>query len=62
MRPEYDFKNGVKGKYAKRFSKGSNVVVLDADLIESFPDSNSVNDALRVISKIAKRKKRKVAA
>ncbi len=54
MRPEYDFRGGVRGKYAKRFSEGSNVIVLDPDVASIFPDSKSVNDALRAIAKIAK--------
>ncbi len=55
MLPEYDFKSGVRGKYAKRFADGSNVVVLAADVAESFPDSDSVNEALRTLIKIAER-------
>jgi hypothetical protein len=47
MREEYDFSGGQRGKYAKRFAEGSNVVVLDPDVAEVFRDSKSVNDALR---------------
>jgi hypothetical protein len=47
MRPEYDFRGGVRGKYAKRFADGSNVVVLDPDVAARFPDAKAVNDALR---------------
>ena len=32
MRSEYDFSGGVRGKYAKRFAKGTNIVVLDPDV------------------------------
>ena len=49
MRPEYDFSGGVRGKYAAAFQCGTNVVLLDPDLAEVFPDSKSVNDALRTI-------------
>ncbi len=45
--PEYDFTNGVRGKYAKRFAEGSNVVVLEPDVASRFPDSKAVNEALR---------------
>ena len=45
--PEYDFTQGVRGKYAERFAQGSNVVVLDPDVAARFPDSKAVNDALR---------------
>jgi hypothetical protein len=52
MRAEYDFSNAVRGKYRKRLAKeGSNVVVLDPDIAKAFPDSASVNEALRVVLK-----------
>ena len=47
LRDEYDFSRGERGKYAKRFAEGSNVVVLDPDVAKRFVDSASVNDALR---------------
>ena len=37
MLPEYDFTNGERGKYAKRYGEGSNIVVLDPDVAEAFP-------------------------
>ena len=49
MRPEYDFTGAVRGKYAKRFAAGSNVVVLEPDVAEKFPNSESVNRALRKV-------------
>jgi hypothetical protein len=55
MREEYDFSGGVRGKYAQRFAEGSNVVVLDADVARIFPDSASVNAALRELARIAER-------
>ena len=55
MRTEYDFSGGVRGKYAERFAKGSNVVVLDEDVARVFPDSASVNAALRALARIAER-------
>ena len=55
MRDEYDFSGGVRGKYAERFSKGSNVVVLDEDVSRVFRDSASVNAALRELARIAER-------
>jgi hypothetical protein len=52
MRAEYDFSKGVRGKYHKRLLKeGSNVVVLEPDVAKAFPDSASVNEALRVVIK-----------
>jgi len=47
MRDEYDFSKGVRGKYAKRFAKGSNVVVLDPDVAAQFTTSKAVNEVLR---------------
>ena len=55
MREEYDFTGGVRGKYTERFAKGSNVVLLDADVARVFPDSESVNTALRELARIAER-------
>ena len=52
MLDEYDFSNGVRGKYAGRFAKGSNVVVLDPDVAQVFTDSESVNQALRALAGI----------
>jgi hypothetical protein len=55
MLDEYDFRGGVRGKYAARFAAGSNVVVLDPDVAEVFPDSHAVNEALRLLVGIARR-------
>ena len=54
MREEYDFSNGVRGKYAERFAKGSNVIVLDPDVAEVFRDAKAVNEALRVLARSAR--------
>ena len=57
LRPEYDFsklKGGVRGKYAKRFQKGTNLVLLSPDVARYFPDEQSVNAALRSLVGIAK--------
>lgn len=55
--PEYDFSRGVRGKYAKQFRSGTNIVVLAPDLAKIFPDSDSVNETLRAVAKIARRAK-----
>ena len=59
MLDEYDFSNGVRGKYVDRFAKGSNVVVLDPDVAEVFPDSESVNQALRALAEIIRNRAEK---
>ena len=51
MRAEYDFSGGVRGKYAKAFARGSNVVVLEPDLVAEFPSASAVNRALRAYLK-----------
>jgi hypothetical protein len=61
MRSEYDFSKGVRGKYAARYAQGTNIVVLDADVRDVFPDSKSVNRVLRAIAK-AVRSRRKLAS
>jgi hypothetical protein len=47
MRREYDFSRAVRGKYADRFARGSNVVVLAPDVAEVFKTAKAVNNALR---------------
>ena len=51
MRPEYDFSNAVRGVTAARYAQGTNVVLLDPDLAELFPNSRAVNEALRTFAK-----------
>ena len=53
MLPEYDFSKGVRGVTAKRYAEGTNVVVLDPDVSKVFPTAASVNDALRVLARLA---------
>jgi hypothetical protein len=53
MRKEYDFRDAVVGKYARRYAEGTNMVLLDPDVADMFPDSKSVNDALRSLVRIA---------
>jgi hypothetical protein len=47
MRAEYDFSNGIRGKYYQRYRRGTNLVLLEPDLAKVFRDSESVNIALR---------------
>jgi hypothetical protein len=56
MRKEYDFRDGVRGKYAARVRQGTNIVVLDPDVAKAFPDSRAVNRALRALLKVAPRR------
>jgi hypothetical protein len=49
IRKEYDFSQGHRGKYARRYAKGANVVVLEPDVAKVFPNSKVVNVSLRKI-------------
>jgi hypothetical protein len=53
MLDEYDFTDGVRGKYFEQYRSGTNIVVLDPDVADVFPDSASVNEALRLLIKLA---------
>ncbi len=61
MRDEYDFSGGVRGKHAARLAEGSNLVFLDPDVAEVFRDSASVNEALRVLVKLARQQAERAA-
>ena len=52
MRDYDDFSAGVRGKYAKRYAQGTNVVVLDPDVADVFKDAESVNATLRAVARI----------
>ena len=60
LRPEYDFskmQGGIRGKYVDRYRAGTNMVLLDPDVLQAFPTSESVNEALRLLMQIAQRQK-----
>ena len=57
LRPEYDLRKLKfigRGIYAERYRSGTNLVLLDPDVRKAFPDDESINEALRVIAKVAK--------
>ena len=54
MRDHYDFTGGERGKYAHLFPQKAHIVVLSPDLVTAFPNSDSVNEALRSLVKIAR--------
>lgn len=58
MLEEYEFTGGIRGKYSKRYAEGTNVVVIDPDVAEYFPDRESVNEALRGLTAIIRRQKK----
>jgi hypothetical protein len=56
MREKYDFTDAVRTRrYADLYAQGTNVVLLEPDIAEAFPDSQSVNEALRSILKTARK-------
>jgi hypothetical protein len=58
MRDQYDLsklKGAVRGKYHERFKFGTNLVLLQPDVAEAFPDSVAVNEALRALLRVAAR-------
>ncbi len=57
-RREYDFSSGTRGKYAVRYRQGTNLVVIDPDLAELFPNSAAVNRVLRAVASVARREAR----
>ena len=61
MLDEYDFSKGVRGKYSKRYEEGTNVVVIDPDIVKFFPDHDSVNETLRSLVAIMKKQNTKLA-
>ena len=63
MRMKYDFSHTRSNKYAKKYAEGTNIVVIEPDLIEFFPDSDRVNTAFRtlvsIFSKLRSKRKSK---
>lgn len=50
MRAEYDFSDGARGATAARYRGGANIVAIDPDVMDVFPDAESINDALRALA------------
>ncbi|OAB59375.1 hypothetical protein AY600_00400 [Phormidium willei BDU 130791] len=58
LRPEYNFaqmSGGVRGQYVERYRTGTNIVRLDPDVAQAFPDDAAVNEALRLLIQVAQR-------
>ena len=58
LRPEYDLsqlKGRVRGKYVERYRAGTNLVLLEPDVAAAFPDAKAVNEALRLLIKVAEK-------
>jgi hypothetical protein len=64
LRPEYDFaqmKGGVRGKYIERYRSGINLVLLDPDVAQAFPNDAAVNEALRLLMQVAQRQQSNIS-
>lgn len=64
LRSEYDFskmQGGVRGKYIKRYRAGTNLVLLDPDVAQAFPNDAEVNQALRLLIQVAQRQQSNTA-
>jgi hypothetical protein len=61
MRDEYDFSKGVRGKYAQKYTEGTNIVMLEPDVAAVFPTSEAVNEALRTLIRLMQQSE-KIAA
>ena len=55
MREEYDFSDAMRGVTAARYAKGANVVVIDPEVLDVFPDGNAVNEALRALAPVIRK-------
>jgi len=55
MRKEYDFSEAVRGITAIRYAQGANVVVIDPEVLDVFPDSLTVNETLRALAPVLRR-------
>jgi len=62
IRAEYDFSDGVRGKYARRYAQGTNVVVLEPDVAKIFPSAKDVNRSLRALAGIIRDQKNSLTA
>ena len=62
LRAEYDFSGGVRGKYARRYAQGTNVVVLEPDVAKAFPNAAAVNGSLRALAALVRQQGKVLSA
>lgn len=62
MRPEYDFSNAVRGVTATRYARGANIVVIDPEVLDVFPDGSAVNEALRALAPVIRQRRKRRSA
>ena len=54
MQSHYDFSGGTRGKHARRYAQGTNIVVLEPDVARAFPTASSVNRSLRALRELVR--------
>ena len=57
LRPEYDFSRAVRGVTAARYAEGANLVLIDPDVLDVFPDGPSVNEALKALAPVIRKRR-----
>ena len=57
LRPEYDFSEAVRGVTAARYAQGANIVVIDPEVLDVFPDGATVNEALRALAPVLRQQR-----
>jgi hypothetical protein len=62
MRREYDFSKAVRGVTAARYAEGANVVVVDPEVLDVFPDGTAVNEALRALAPVIRKQRKRRSA
>lgn len=60
LRPAYDFSHAVRGVTAARYAQGANVVVIDPQVLDVFPDGPAVNHALKALAAVVRQSRRRV--
>ena len=61
MRPEYDFRKGVRGRHAARYAEGTNVVVLEPDVAAECATAEEVNETLRAVAGLPRHRKKRAS-
>jgi hypothetical protein len=62
MRREYDFSKGVRGVTAARYAERANVVVVDPEVLDVFPNGTAVNEALRALAPVIRKQRKRRSA
>ena len=62
MRADYDFSRAVRGVTHARYAAGSNIVVIDPEVLDVFPDGKTVNEALRALAPVLRGQRKRRSA